>query len=121
MNKFSGPDCSQYKFVKWQLRGMVDHASRILRRRQECKLGGSLSSTDSSAIMRNIDQKAFQAQLPVAAGAFYNSQAEARLPTCLENTHVQLIRQIMTWVDDPVAKGMWWLNDMAGTGKSTIS
>lgn len=26
----------------------------------------------------------------------------------------------MRWVDDPVAKGMWWLNGMAGTGKSTI-
>jgi hypothetical protein len=34
---------------------------------------------------------------------------------------VELLRQITAWADDPQGKCIFWLNGMAGTGKSTIS
>ncbi|EGU73972.1 hypothetical protein FOXB_15517, partial [Fusarium oxysporum f. sp. conglutinans Fo5176] len=37
------------------------------------------------------------------------------------NTRVDLLRQIHQWANDPFAKPIYWLNGMAGTGKSTIS
>jgi len=39
----------------------------------------------------------------------------------LHDTRVELRKQIMDWCDDPNSKCIFWLNGMAGTGKSTIS
>jgi len=39
----------------------------------------------------------------------------------LEDTRVELRKQIMDWCDDLNSKCIFWLNGMAGTGKSTIS
>jgi len=39
----------------------------------------------------------------------------------LQDTRVELRKQIMDWCDDPNSRCIFWLNGMAGTGKSTIS
>jgi cytidylate kinase len=74
-----------------------------------------------SAISLNTDQAVVLGQLPVAKGASFNSHGEESNPICLENTRVELLDQIMAWSHDPSAKAIFWLNGMAGTGKSTIS
>ena len=60
-------------------------------------------------------------KLPVANGAAFNSHDEEHNATCLPDTRVQLLRDIHEWVDDVQGKGIFWLNGMAGTGKSTVS
>jgi hypothetical protein len=40
---------------------------------------------------------------------------------CLENTRVDVLREIHEWVQDPESPTLFWLEGMAGTGKSTIS
>jgi hypothetical protein len=60
-------------------------------------------------------------RLPIAKGASFNSHEEGSNPTCLGNTRVELLDQISAWIHDPNAKALFWLNGMAGTGKSTIS
>ncbi|KAH6986690.1 hypothetical protein EDB80DRAFT_655684 [Ilyonectria destructans] len=69
----------------------------------------------------DIDQKAVLDRLPVVIEASFDSRAEEHNPICLRNTRVDLLRQISEWADDPRAKVIFWLNGMAGTGKSTIS
>ncbi|KAH8736502.1 hypothetical protein BGZ61DRAFT_411264, partial [Ilyonectria robusta] len=69
----------------------------------------------------SIDQKTVLQQLPVAEGASFDSRAEEHNPTCLPNTRVDILQQISDWSNDPHAKPVFWLNGMAGTGKSTIS
>ncbi|QKD62608.2 uncharacterized protein FOBCDRAFT_254524 [Fusarium oxysporum Fo47] len=59
--------------------------------------------------------------LPLAEGAAFDSQAEQHNPGCLKNTRVALLAQIAAWIEDENAKTIFWLNGMAGTGKSTIS
>ena len=54
-------------------------------------------------------------------GADFNSHAEEHNPTCLPDTRVDLLHDINKWIEDPNAKAVFWLNGMAGTGKSTIS
>ncbi|KAI1176475.1 vegetative incompatibility protein HET-E-1 [Nemania sp. FL0916] len=61
------------------------------------------------------------ARLPVASGASFDSRAEEHNPVCLENTRTDLLREITEWAEDHNAKAVYWLNGMAGTGKSTIS
>ncbi|KFA45493.1 hypothetical protein S40293_10283, partial [Stachybotrys chartarum IBT 40293] len=67
-----------------------------------------------------IDQKNVLDRLPIAEGASFKSQTDENF-TCLANTRVELLEQILQWVHDPNAKPIFWLNGMAGTGKSTIS
>ncbi|KAI3326415.1 vegetative incompatibility protein HET-E-1 [Xylariaceae sp. AK1471] len=75
-------------------------------------------------LRREIDLqlgKPILGKLPIAAGAAFDSHAEEHNPTCLPNTRVGLLREISEWAEDPKAKAVFWLNGMAGTGKSTIS
>lgn len=60
-------------------------------------------------------------KLPVAKGASFDSHDEEHNAICLENTRVELLKDIYKWADDVKAKGIFWLNGMAGTGKSTVS
>lgn len=68
-----------------------------------------------------IDQNIVIGKLPIAEGAAFDSHAEEHNPTCLPNTRGQLLNDIYHWIEDSEAKPVFWLNGMAGTGKSTIS
>ncbi|KAI3318812.1 vegetative incompatibility protein HET-E-1 [Xylariaceae sp. AK1471] len=69
----------------------------------------------------NFNQGWVLDKLPFAADAGFDSHAEEHNSICLPNTRVDLLREIEDWVEDPTAKAVFWLNGMAGTGKSTIS
>jgi NACHT domain len=60
-------------------------------------------------------------KLPIAAGASFDSHKDEHNATCLQNTRVELLSQIMEWAKDGNGKPVFWLNGMAGTGKSTIA
>ncbi|CAH0021814.1 unnamed protein product [Clonostachys rhizophaga] len=76
-------------------------------------------------LRREIDNHDYQtrvvSKLPIAYGAAFDSHAEEHNPTCLKGTRVELLSQISKWADDPQTEALFWLNGMAGTGKSTIS
>lgn len=59
--------------------------------------------------------------MPVAKGASFNSHREEYNARCLANTRVGLLDRIKGWADDGNSKPIFWLNGMAGTGKSTIA
>src|SRR5579871_5728897 len=59
--------------------------------------------------------------LPVAEGAIFGSSEDQHEPECLPGTRTDLLHQIAKWFEDPRGKRIFWLNGMAGTGKSTIS
>ncbi|KAK7587973.1 hypothetical protein V3481_010660 [Fusarium oxysporum f. sp. vasinfectum] len=75
----------------------------------------------SSAILQNVDHNIALNRLPIAEGASFDSHAEEHNPTCLPNTRVELLKDVSRWIDNPDSKPIFWLNGMAGTGKSTIS
>lgn len=62
-------------------------------------------------------------KLPFATGARFDSQKndEKSERECLEDTRVDLMLQIDEWAHNPIGESIFWLNGMAGTGKSTIS
>ncbi|RYP04155.1 hypothetical protein DL764_004654 [Monosporascus ibericus] len=76
------------------------------------------------AVDRNLldmNQNMVLDKIPVAEGATFDSHAEEHNPTCHRDTRVDLLREISEWAENPRAKAVFWLNGMAGTGKSTIS
>lgn len=60
-------------------------------------------------------------KLPYAVGANFDSYERETEPYCLRNTRVEILSQIMEWNADSCQKSIFWLNGMAGTGKSTIA
>jgi hypothetical protein len=69
----------------------------------------------------NLHQKIDLAKLPVAKGASFDSHMEEHNAKCLPNTRVELLHEITEWAKDRNGKPIFWLNGMAGTGKSTIA
>jgi NACHT domain len=60
-------------------------------------------------------------RLPYAVEAPFNSYAKQHSPSCLPNTRVELLREIYSWADIQDERYIFWLNGLAGTGKSTIA
>jgi hypothetical protein len=75
-------------------------------------------ATTISLIDERIQNKI---DLPSAASAAFNSQVEKLNASCHQDTRKDLLRKIREWAQDPQGKFIFWLNGMAGTGKSTIS
>ncbi|KAF2400562.1 hypothetical protein EJ06DRAFT_538063 [Trichodelitschia bisporula] len=61
------------------------------------------------------------AGLPWVKGAAFDSSLDEDRSECLQGTRTELLRQIQDWAKDPDGKFIFWLNGVAGTGKSTIS
>jgi NACHT domain len=59
--------------------------------------------------------------LPTASDAPFNAYQRQHDTTCLPDTRVDLLRDIYSWADGQDERCIFWLNGLAGTGKSTIS
>ncbi|KAK6605130.1 Vegetative incompatibility protein HET-E-1-like protein 7 [Botrytis cinerea] len=72
--------------------------------------------------LRNIKESVINLEkLPIAKNATFDSYQDEHDARCLLGTRVELLKQISGWAEDPKGKCIFWLNGMAGTGKSTIS
>ncbi|KAJ6785991.1 hypothetical protein PWT90_08897 [Aphanocladium album] len=78
---------------------------------------------DHTERLLQVDRQIVLSQLRVAEGAYFDSHAQDHGSTCLPNTRVELLQQISDWAKapGPETQPIFWLNGMAGTGKSTIS
>jgi NACHT domain len=59
--------------------------------------------------------------LPHAIETPFNSYNRQHEPICLPNTRVDLLQEIYNWADGHDERFIFWLNGLAGTGKSTIA
>ncbi|KAL7948153.1 hypothetical protein V8C42DRAFT_275523 [Trichoderma barbatum] len=76
---------------------------------------------DQTTILLDIDYRAVLDRLPVASDAYFDSFDESCKAKCLPETRVDLLRDVSNWANNPDSQAIFWLNGMAGTGKSTIS
>ncbi|KAF1816161.1 hypothetical protein P152DRAFT_112680, partial [Eremomyces bilateralis CBS 781.70] len=59
--------------------------------------------------------------LPTAKDAPFNAYQRQHDPACLPDTRVDLLQEIYDWADGQDGRSLFWLNGLAGTGKSTIA
>jgi hypothetical protein len=59
--------------------------------------------------------------LPHVAQAAFNSSDKQHEPLCFPDTRTDILTQIGEWADGCHQNCIFWLNGMAGTGKSTIA
>ncbi|KAL7960016.1 hypothetical protein V8C34DRAFT_94543 [Trichoderma compactum] len=67
-----------------------------------------------------VSYKLDLAKLSTAPGAQFDSFATQHEDECLTGTRIEILRQVREWAVSPQGKCIFWLNGMAGTGKSTI-
>jgi hypothetical protein len=85
-------------------------------------IDGVAKTTDYVAqITDRIDQNMGLDKLPVARGAEYGSYMDRHEDECLPGTRTELLDHISQWAKSPQGQLIFWLNGMAGTGKSTLS
>jgi hypothetical protein len=68
-----------------------------------------------------INQHIDLGKLEGAMEAGFESFSDRDEVQCLQGTRTELLQKIMGWAISPSQKSVFWLNGMAGTGKSTIS
>lgn len=71
--------------------------------------------------VNDIHDKTILAELRVAEEAHYNANTGEEYQECLPETRTELLKDIKTWATGPDRQAVFWLQGMAGTGKSTVS
>ncbi|KAL4756596.1 uncharacterized protein BDW70DRAFT_164328 [Aspergillus foveolatus] len=70
---------------------------------------------------KRLGQQFNLVNLTIAKGAFYDSYVNQHEGFCFPGTRAGLHSQITEWAKSSDSKHIFWLNGMAGTGKSTIA
>ncbi|KAL3952672.1 hypothetical protein ACCO45_012615 [Purpureocillium lilacinum] len=108
--------------LRWPFQGK--EVEKIIQSIARCTQAINLAlQVDQTNILFDLDRRTVLARLEteVAKGASFDSRAEEHHATCLQETRVDLLQQVSVWARDLDAKAVFWLNGMAGTGKSTIA
>lgn len=71
--------------------------------------------------LNELNGKMVLAELKIAEEAHYNANTGEEYQECLQETRKELLQDIRSWATDPNKKPVFWLQGMAGTGKSTVS
>lgn len=72
-------------------------------------------------LLENVYQEAVLTKLRVVERAGFNAHADADNARCYRGTRTDILHQILEWGTTYDSQNIFWLNGMAGTGKSTIS
>lgn len=71
--------------------------------------------------MTLVEQDQCLSKLPYADGANFDSYSRQHEPHCLPETRIDLLYQLEEWSGSADDQCIYWLNGMAGSGKSTVA
>ncbi|QRV98317.1 Vegetative incompatibility protein HET-E-1 [Ceratobasidium sp. AG-Ba] len=102
----------------------VDEVLKCYRRIEGLFRRLSLNANiDSWKKLDELATHTYLKSLPNSEAAYYRSADSIKLNRsgCTENTRVDVLRQIHDWASGESPEKIYWLNGMAGTGKTTIA
>ncbi|KAJ5991396.1 WD40 repeat-like protein [Penicillium canescens] len=113
--------------LKWPLERT--EVEGLIRRLERYKSSFLLSlQVDQTSLMisvvkntERINQHVDLGKLESTIDAGFESFSDRDEVECLPGTRTELLREITEWAFSPSSKSIFWLQGMAGTGKSTIS
>ncbi|KAK3392046.1 hypothetical protein B0T20DRAFT_72359 [Sordaria brevicollis] len=76
---------------------------------------------DQRPILLNIQQDLILSKLRIAEDAAFDHFTKTSEVECHPETRVALLQEMVEWASDPDSHTIFWLQGMAGTGKSTVS
>ncbi|KAA6415622.1 MAG: hypothetical protein FRX48_00338 [Lasallia pustulata] len=120
--KFESAEGDDYEQVSFNLVRLVKSAVKTAAERARiASLSVPSSRPLSEAASADTVTMSLLSHLPYAVDAPFNTYSRQHDPTCLPDTRVDLLREIYTWADGKDGRFIYWLNGLAGTGKSTIA
>ena len=101
---------------------IVDQHEQRERGQEILKMADQIlaSSDRVMDLLNEIDEEIVFTKLKTA-DADYKAEWGEEYPECLEDTRVDLLRDIRDWATGSDRNAAFWLQGMAGTGKSTVS
>ncbi|KAB8293705.1 hypothetical protein EYC80_009191 [Monilinia laxa] len=106
--------------LKWPFKSK--EVDSLIKKLENCKANISFSlQVDQEVQILNIHQNNVLDKLRYVNNAAFDSHDEEHNARCYQGTRAELLRHIYSWASDRDSKCIFWLNGMAGTGKSTIS
>jgi len=113
--------------LKWPLSSKeVDKIITVLKR-HELSFNTFLNLSQMKVVVnleRKVDhdrRERYLAMLPRAKSASFSSFTWQHEPICHQDTRVELLKEVRDWANSADGKCVYWLNGMAGTGKSNIA
>ncbi|KAF3072518.1 hypothetical protein CFAM422_005408 [Trichoderma lentiforme] len=79
------------------------------------------SSNYHLILLESIQRETILSKLQVAQGAAYDDFSEASRDECYPGTRSEILHTIDKWAADTSSPSIFWLQGLAGTGKSTIA
>ncbi|KAK3945964.1 hypothetical protein QBC46DRAFT_336128 [Diplogelasinospora grovesii] len=111
---------TRYERIMWPLK--KEEVADILKKLERYRAAISLDlCVNQTAVLLDVHQEIVLAKLRTAEGATFDPHADAYNARCHPGTRVDILQQILTWGAACDGECIFWLNGMAGTGKSTIS
>ncbi|CAE6415602.1 unnamed protein product [Rhizoctonia solani] len=109
-----------YLEAEWQADAVLACYRRIQLQLQRISLNMDM------AVWRIVDETAVDNRLkhlsPSLSARYNSAQAiELKRGPCTTNTRVDLLSQMLDWVDNSDPGSVYWMNGMAGTGKTTVA
>ncbi|ETS05239.1 hypothetical protein M419DRAFT_71348, partial [Trichoderma reesei RUT C-30] len=74
-----------------------------------------------SILLESIQKEFIISKLLIAQGAAFDDYSQTFRDECYPGTRLEILDSIYKWVADPASPAIFWLQGMAGTGKSTIA
>ena len=81
----------------------------------------SKTTSGSARKINSLAESIELKELPIAEGAEFGTYMDQHEETCLPGTRKELLLDVQNWAVSAEGKCIFWLNGLAGTGKSTIS
>ncbi|KAF3197085.1 hypothetical protein TWF679_003598 [Orbilia oligospora] len=103
------------------IRGICDYSDSHKNDRWQRYAAAVAAATDILNTIQQTEYNRLLDKLPCAQGAAFKSNDPSSNSRCLAGTRVELLEQINEWFRDANGKPIFWLNGMAGTGKSTLA
>ncbi|CAG9980522.1 unnamed protein product [Clonostachys byssicola] len=106
--------------LKWPFK--KGEVAGIITRMERCRTSMSLDLQIHQATqIASVHHEIILAKLRTVERAGFDAHSDADNARCYQGTRTNLINQVLAWVDSDNSKTIFWLNGMAGTGKSTIA
>ncbi|CAI6090971.1 unnamed protein product [Clonostachys chloroleuca] len=102
--------------LKWPFK--KGEVADIITKIERCRASISL---DFRSIKPSVHHEIILTKLRTVERAGFDAHSDADNARCYPGTRTDLINQVLTWLDFDNSKTIFWLNGMAGTGKSTIA
>ncbi|KAL6814047.1 hypothetical protein V8C40DRAFT_277497 [Trichoderma camerunense] len=107
--------------VEKKVKNLDESGSQLTKRADDSLVKLPLVRIVHRILLESIQREFILSKLQVAQGAAYDDFSEESRDECHPGTRLEILDTIYKWATDSYSPSIFWLQGLAGTGKSTIA